>query len=493
MGKSTYLIKYAMLGGILYSAIITVYPNGLHAETKPRGIRLLSDINTISFTVENEGSPQNKLHDNSAQHSTHSPTNNNNVSFSVMDDGISQTPSAVNVKSKNNLTAPPPAHGLYWDDEKGIHTNSIWGNVTNLDKDLSGTTKELIADNIASYDLTSMASNPISAGIPVEYIDLGPTGIATLVYESQLPTAMEAQYAALTDYSAALGPAGNMDYRNGICFIDGYDYTGIINAYIYGPGLKHEGYFPWLYLDSECLLTIGIGSVMKEYSSRHNLEGYKAYFNTMEYVECKDLGNFEVDCTNALPVPQKQKDADLEKMYNLEGQCLAGEVGKNYKATYYRGSTHPRRITNQSAQEVFFQELCKHHMPKLIQEFKKEAALQKSPRNFLALSPGNQHLVLDISYQAGVGRWGKKGSMSPLRRALVNGSCSSMETAIAAFKKIRNVYINKDGERIYIERNNWRVGQMRKGCMASKKKTSTQNEKGLKNKKTGAITKTKKN
>lgn len=107
MGKSTYLIKYVMLGGILYSAIITVYPNGLHAETKPRGIRLLSDINTISFTVENEGSPQNKLHDNSAQHSTHSPTNNNNVSFSVMDDGISQTPSTVNVKSKNNLTAPP--------------------------------------------------------------------------------------------------------------------------------------------------------------------------------------------------------------------------------------------------------------------------------------------------------------------------------------------------------------------------------------------------
>lgn len=58
MGKSTYLIKYVMLGGILYSAIITVYPNGLHAETKPRGIRLLSDINTISFTVENEGSPK---------------------------------------------------------------------------------------------------------------------------------------------------------------------------------------------------------------------------------------------------------------------------------------------------------------------------------------------------------------------------------------------------------------------------------------------------
>ena len=60
MGKSTYLIKYAMLGGILYSAIITVYPNVLHAETKPRGIRLLSDINTISFTVENEGSPRKK-------------------------------------------------------------------------------------------------------------------------------------------------------------------------------------------------------------------------------------------------------------------------------------------------------------------------------------------------------------------------------------------------------------------------------------------------
>lgn len=351
--------------------------------------------------------------------------------------------------------------GKYFDSVKGINLDSIWGEITNLNKDLTGTVKQLIAGDIANFDLTSLSSALTSAGVPVEYVDLGPVGVATVVYEGQIPIAMDAQYAATTDYSAALGPIGNMDFRNGQCVYDGHDYTGLLASYINGAAVKNEGVYPWLYLDTECWLTIGKGSVMYQYSSRRNWEGYKAYFDKMNYVDAS--GN---------PVDQATKDADLKKLFDMEGACRAqcergikettssgSRVCRNKGASYYKQYTNGRHITTEAMNEAIFAEFCKSHISKIHRAFKQEAAAQGNNRIYGNLDLRHQQVILDIGYQTGSGIFDNASSKytpigMTLRRTLVQGNCGAAANAFAS----SNLYND------YKNRGIWRLTQLRAGC-----------------------------
>ncbi len=346
--------------------------------------------------------------------------------------------------------------GKYFDSAKGINLDSIWGEVTNLNKDLTGTVKQLIAGDIANFDLTSLSSALTSAGVPVEYVDLGPVGVATVVYEGQIPIAMDAQYAATTDYSAAMGPVGNMDFRNGQCMHNGHDYTGMLKDYINGAGVANEGTHNSLYLDTNCWITIGIGSVMFQYSSPRNWNGYKAYFDSMEYVD--RAGN---------PVSQAQKDADLKKFFDMEGSCRAscgcsaacdakastkgccsntqtrGSDGMTYCINkgynYYASQVDGRQISGQAAGDAIFNELCNDHIPGLV---------KRSGGAYPKFNMKLQEVLLDISYQGG------SGAMGDLITRLKSGNCG---TAVQAFSSSSLCTQ-------FRSRCTWRLGALRSGC-----------------------------
>lgn len=346
--------------------------------------------------------------------------------------------------------------GKYFDSAKGINLDSIWGSVTNLQKDLTGNIKQLISGKIADFDLTSLSSALTSAGVPVEYVDLGPVGVATVVYEGQIPIAMASQYAATTDYSAAMGPIGNMDFRNGQCMHNGHDYTGMLKDYINGAGVANEGTHNSLYLDTNCWITIGIGSVMFQYSSPRNWDGYKAYFDKMEYVD--KAGN---------PVSQVQKDADLKKFFDMEGSCRASCgcsaacdakastkgcctstqtrskdgmtycINKSY--SYYANQVDGRQISNQAAGDAIFNELCNDHIPGLV---------KKSGGAYPQFNIKLQEVLLDISYQGGI------GSIGDLMTRLKSGNCG---TAVSSFSSSSLCTQ-------FPSRCRWRLGALTSGC-----------------------------
>lgn len=346
--------------------------------------------------------------------------------------------------------------GKYFDSVKGINLDSIWGEVTNLNKDLTSSVKQLIAGDIANFDMTSLSSALTSAGVPVEYVDLGPVGVATVVYEGQIPIAMDAQYAALTDYSAAMGPIGNMDFRNGQCVHSGHDYTGMLKDYINGAGVANEGTHNSLYLDTNCWITIGIGSVMFQYSSPRNWNGYKAYFDKMEYVD--KAGN---------PVSQAQKDADLKLFFDMEGTCrsdcgcsaacdakastkgccsntqtrakdgLTYCINKPY--SFYTNKVAGRQISGQAAGDAIFNELCNDHIPGLV---------KKSGGAYPKFNIKLQEVLLDISYQGGV------GSIGSLITRLKSGNCG---TAVQTFSSSSLCTQ-------FRSRCAWRLGALKSGC-----------------------------
>lgn len=346
--------------------------------------------------------------------------------------------------------------GKYFDSVKGINLDSIWGYVTNLQKDLTGNIKQLISGEIANFDMTSLSSALTSAGVPVEYVDLGPVGVATVVYEGQIPIAMDSQYAATTDYSAAMGPIGNMDFRNGQCMYNGHDYTGMLKDYINGAGVANEGTHNSLYLDTNCWITVGIGSVMFQYSSPRNWAGYKAYFDKMEYVD--KAGN---------PVSQAQKDADLKLFFDMEGSCRAtcgcsaacdakastkgcctntktrGSDGMTYcinkSYSYYANQVGGRQISNQAAGDAIFNELCNDHIPGLV---------KKSGGSYPQFNMKLQEVLLDISYQGGI------GSIGNLMTRLKSGNCG---TAVSSFSS-STLCTQFPG------RCKWRLGALTSGC-----------------------------
>lgn len=376
--------------------------------------------------------------------------------------GLGSVGNLLGGSAKNILNNAETYMGKYFDSAKGINLDSIWGGVTNLQKDLTSNIKQLIAGDLSNFDMTTLSSALTSVGVPVNYVDLGPVGVATVVYEGQIPIALEAQYAANSDYSASLGPIGNMDFRNGQCMYDGVDYTGLLASYINGGAVKNEGPIGWLYLDTECWVTIGKGSVMYQYSSRRNWNGYKAYFDTMNYVDAS--GN---------PVDQATKDADLKKLFALEGSCRAkcatgarettstgSKVCQNKTPDHFKQFTEGRHITTEAMNEAIFGEFCKSHIAIIHRGFKQEAAAQGSNRMYGNLDMRHQQAVLDMGYQTGSGIFvnSSQSKHTPIgmavRRALVQGNCS------AAVNQFASSNLCKD----YRNRCVWRLAMLRGGC-----------------------------
>lgn len=399
-------------------------------------------------------------------------------SYTIVHEGFSKSTQTIQPgdnhlnTSSTNAIASNSTQGKYWDEEKGVNLDSIWGDVTNLEKDLSPDIKELIAGKLTDFDISPMTTNVTVGGVPVEYIDLGPAGISTVVYESQLPIAFETQYKANVDYAAALGPIGNMDYRNGVCFIDGQNYTGLINAYLYGPAPKFEGLYPYLHLDSECWITIGIGSALFVPGGKKNYDSYKKYFNSMQYVDAQGIY-----------VSQKLRDKDIALFIEKEKNCLATGKEKGKSEKHFKEFTAGRHITNDCMYRLAFEEACDRMLPVLIEAFKKEAAKQKSHRTFNNISLTHQLVVMDISYQGGVYRFTNhpkitgKYTMRYVRNAIVKNDCKSAE---AAFNK---TYLNSTKHNNK-ERLDWRKKQLREGCDVSNKGTASKQMKQSTNKKT---------
>lgn len=333
--------------------------------------------------------------------------------------------------------------GKYWDKLKGINMDSIWGKITNFQKDISAKIKQLVAGDLSEFDLESLSKALTSAGIPVEYVDLTPVGVATVVYEGQIPIAMDSQYAANVDYSAALGPIGNMDFRNGMCVSKktNYDYTGMIRDYINGGAVTNEGVVRHLHLDTLCWVTIGIGSVLKEKGS--TLDKYKAYFNTMEYV---DKSNNLVD--------QATKDADITKFFNMEKTCRlqCGCTGsssasckniKNNKCINrtegsYASETDGRHISDQAVGDAIFNELCGH-----------VKQLEGWDGGYVKLNTQLQQVALDLRYQ------GYKPIKSFLGK-LTSNNCSGAYNQFAASDLCTG----------YKSRCTWRLSMIKQGCNA---------------------------
>ncbi len=346
--------------------------------------------------------------------------------------------------------------GKYWDKLKGINMDSIWGEITNFQEDMSAKVKQLVAGDLSEFDLESLSKALTSAGVPVEYVDLSPVGVATVVYEGQIPIAMDSQYAANVDYSAALGPIGNMDFRNGMCTYDGHDYTGMLKDYINGAASSNEGHYPFLYLDTNCWVTIGRGSVMFQYSSARNWAGYKKYFDAMEYLDASNN-----------PVDQTTKDADLKKFFDMEGSCRAscGCSGSgtsttkktcsnalnrngtimcvNKGANAYKKETNGRHISDQAVGDAIFNELCNDHV-RILKNY--------SNKVYPKLNSSLQQAILDISYQAGPGA----SAVKTLLNNLAANNCSGAYNQFAASNLCTS----------YKSRCTWRLGMIKQGCNA---------------------------
>ena len=249
--------------------------------------------------------------------------------------------------------------------------------------------------------------------------------------------AADQQYNSETAITATEGQAGNIDFRyTGECKIDGYDYGAVINDYIRTDAIKNEGLIQHLYLDTECWVTVGIGSVLFEYSSPGNEEGYKNYFKKFEYVD-----------RNGNPLSEEIQMADLHKRFNDESRCRAEtkkshwitvidkktgkekkiwnhrlrQWGKNWRSdsALWKQDMHGE-VTEKSAVTAIFTELCDHHLRYWVPSFAKLGVpFSNLPRPF-------QKVMLDISYQAGKDRIGTDSTM---KRAVVRGQCSVAHNA----------------------------------------------------------------
>ncbi|MGN1063170.1 MAG: hypothetical protein ACI4QM_02475 [Alphaproteobacteria bacterium] len=311
-------------------------------------------------------------------------------------------------------------------------------------KDLSPELKSLMSLNISELaNLGSIDSIVGSvSGYPVSYVDLTGQDILTASSAVAHGVAQEQQYSSEVDYSASIGDYGVMDGRFGECSFDGTDYSGAINAWLSGPGLKNEGMYRNLYLDTECWVTIGVGSVLFEYSSKGNWEGYKNYFLTFDYVDW-----------NGNPLSKEVQEADLRVFFDMEQKCRAGDatlraqVKKNGGGSSLWKSKLHGQITEQSAVNAAFREICDHHVKSW------HTIWKQLGKSFADLPLQHQMAVIDISFQGGPGtiRGCSSCSMStsysrPFKSALVSGSCSG---AVSAFSgaPLCTRYSNRCGER----------------------------------------------
>lgn len=336
--------------------------------------------------------------------------------------------------------------------------NSLFGSGMSYLKDLSPEIFQNLGQNLFQMDLNSIVG-AMGGGWPV----LKPADtaqVAESVSSSSAHTAQaEAQYQEEVRFTQSLGEAGNMHFE-GDCIIDNHDYSAMITGYINGAGVAHEGNCPYLYLDTECWTTVGIGSVLKQYGE--GLQNYTNYFLSMDYVDAS--GN---------PVDKSTQQADIARIYQLEQCCFqykrTGTTGNActvagdaqiVRSAFARGgrgifnvgcqsNTWPtmfngRRISDDAAGKAIFNELCKDHVTRL-HDYAKRLG-----RHYGSLSTDTQEVLLDISYQGGFG----VVNNTAWSQYLIKGQCNAAANSFSGTKMCQN----------YSGRCSSRQSMMRSGC-----------------------------
>ena len=336
--------------------------------------------------------------------------------------------------------------------------NSLFGSGMSYLKDLSPEIFQNLGQNLFQMDLGSILGG-MGGGWPV----IKPADTATVaesVSSSSAHTAQaEAQYREEVKFTQSLGQAGNNHFK-GDCIIENHDYSAMITGYINGPGIEHEDNCPYLYLDTECWTTVGIGSVLKQYGE--GLQNYTNYFLTMDYVDAS--GN---------PVDKSIQQQDIERIYKLEQCCMQykknrttsgactvvgdativrsafalngrGVFNVGCRANTWSQMFGGRHITEESAKKAIFSELCKDHVTRLHNYAKQQG------RQYGSLPIKTQEVLLDISYQGGFG----VVNNTAWSRYLINGQCNVAANAFSGTKMCTK----------YSGRCSSRQSMMRSGC-----------------------------
>lgn len=330
--------------------------------------------------------------------------------------------------------------GNKWDSLKGISTSGIWAGTTNFMKDLTPDIKGLTAEKLMQFDFSGLATLFPAGGIPGIMVDLEPLNIYTVVATEGTFVSKEAQLAYEQAYTPTIGPVGVMDGRMGICQVNGHDYTGMLRAFVAGPGSKNEGNYPYLHLDTVCVLTVGIGSALHVKGS--SKEAQKAYFMSMEYTPDKAT-----------------QEADFEAMWDQRNKCLlqctngikkngnqcasGGMVNKTERSykQFTKGS-----LTASAVQDAVIDELCKN-----VRSY--DANIAQNKGNFSLYPMEHQFAVVDIGYQGGPGcitgcsECAMSSSYSSQLKAALN--VKDCDAAVAAFNgsSLARNYANRAAER----------------------------------------------
>lgn len=340
----------------------------------------------------------------------------------------------------------------------GLSGNALFGSGMSYLKDLSPEIFQNLGQNLFQMDLGSILGG-MGGGWPVTK----PADTATVaesVSSSSAHTAQaEAQYREEVKFTQSLGQAGNNHFK-GDCIIENHDYSAMITGYINGPGIEHEDNCPYLYLDTECWTTVGIGSVLKQYGE--GLQNYTNYFLTMDYVDAS--GN---------PVDKSIQQRDIERIYKLEQCCMQykenrttsgactvigdativrsafalngrGVFNVGCRANTWSQMFGGRHITEESAKKAIFSELCKDHVTLLHNYAKRQG------RQYGSLPIKTQEVLLDISYQGGFG----VVQNTAWSRYLINGQCNAAANAFSGTKMCTK----------YSSRCSSRQSMMRSGC-----------------------------
>ena len=291
-------------------------------------------------------------------------------------------------------------------------------------KDMSPEIKQLMGMAFDDLGLDSMLGGLGGGGYPV----LMPTNMAQSVAavgtSKAQTTATEGLLDAETDLTASFGPVGNMDGRMGQCSINGEDYSQPISYWLQAVGPKLEGTCPWLYLDTYCWPTIGVGTLLGK-----DLKTMYQTFMAMEYVDA-----------NGNPLDKQTQEADLRQIYNLHVTCRSklnsDPAGAKQIYNYSCGGNHwknmfnGRRISDQAMQSASFDEICKGHA-KVWSNYWKQLG-----KNYTDLPLLHQVFVVDVSYQAGAGA--VKGNnrkylpnRTPVWSNLASGNCGGAASAFS--------------------------------------------------------------
>ena len=291
-------------------------------------------------------------------------------------------------------------------------------------KDMSPEIKQLMGMAFDDLGLDSMIGGLGGGGYPVLMPTNSAQSAAAVGTSKAQTAATEGLLDAETDLTASFGPVGNMDGRMGQCSINGEDYSQPISYWLQAVGPKLEGTCPWLYLDTYCWPTIGVGTLLGK-----DLKTMYQTFMAMEYVDA-----------NGNPLDKRTQEADLRQIYNLHVTCRSklqsDPAGAKEIYNYSCGGNHwknmfnGRRISDQAMQSASFDEICKGHA-KVWANYWKQLG-----KNYTDLPLLHQVFVVDVSYQAGAGA--VKGNnrkylpnRTPVWQNLASGNCGGAASAFS--------------------------------------------------------------